>query len=94
MVNTKKITTFNAVKCTSQKYLNQTLPYVRSIGSFVEGHLKAQFDELVCDFIKDESGNWWYVNTRAFILKGDPKVDIKLITMYDPDTAEIPKKKK
>jgi hypothetical protein len=23
---------------------------------------------MVCDFIKDEGGNWWYINTKAFIL--------------------------
>jgi len=26
------------------------------------------FTELVGDFIKDEEGNWWLVNIKAFII--------------------------
>jgi hypothetical protein len=33
--------------------------------------------------VKDEGGNWWYINTKAFILAEDIKVDVKLITMHD-----------
>jgi hypothetical protein len=60
---------FNAVKCNSEKYLKETLQSVARIAKFVESHLKITFQELVCDFIKDEGGNWWYLNTRAFILQ-------------------------
>lgn len=50
-----------------------------------------QFEEFVADFVKDEGGNWWFINTRAFILSNpEEKVNVRNITMfgdYDP-TAE------
>lgn len=61
---------------------------VARIAKFVETHLKINFTELVCDFIRDEGGNWWYLNTRAFILKHDIKVDVRLITMHDDVPVE------
>lgn len=61
--------------------------YIKNIAKFIETHLKITFLELVCDFIKDEGDNWWYINTRAFILQEDIKIDCKLITMHD-DTPE------
>lgn len=85
VVNTKMPKAFNAVKCTSDKYLKETLVYVRNIAKFVETYLKINFVELVCDFIKDEGGNWWYVNTKAFILQEEKKIDIKPITVHDDD---------
>jgi hypothetical protein len=54
----------------------------------VETHLKVTFTELVCDFIRDEGGNWWYLNTRAFILAHDVKADVRLITMHEDTPAE------
>jgi hypothetical protein len=88
------IKAFNAVKCTSEKYLRETLQSVQRIGKFVETYLKVSFTELVCDFVKDEGGNWWYLNTRAFILAEDIKVDVKLITMHDDVPEENAEKKK
>jgi hypothetical protein len=67
---------------------------VKAIASFVSTHLKVKFRELVCDFIKDEGGNWWYVNTKAFILQEDKKVDLKLITMHDDLPDETVRKQK
>lgn len=56
--------------------------------------MKINFLELVCDFIKDEGGNWWFVNTRAFILAEEVKVDFKLITLHDDEPVENAEKKK
>ena len=94
IVNTKMVKAFNAVKCTSEKYLKETLQSVQRIGKFVETYLKLAFTELVCDFVKDEGGNWWYLNTRAFILLEDIKIDVKLITMHDDVPEENAEKKK
>ena len=40
---------------------------------------------MVCDFIKDEGGNWWYINTKAFIQSKEEKIDPKIITNHDCD---------
>jgi hypothetical protein len=29
------------------------------------------FDELIGEFIKDESGTWWLVNIKGYLLKPD-----------------------
>lgn len=94
IVNTKMHKAFNAVKCSSDKYLRETLAAVKSIGKFVETYLKITFTELVCDFIKDEGGNWWYLNTRAFLIAEDIKVDVRLITNHDDEPLENAAKKK
>ena len=52
------------------------------------------FTELVCDFIRDEGGNWWYLNTRAFILAQDVKVDVRLITMHDDVPIEAAERRR
>lgn len=94
IVNTKHHTTYSATKCTSATHLNETLKYVKNIVKFVEGYLPGtRFDEMVCDFIKDEGGNWWYINTKAFVLSknegDDPHkeviIDYKPISSHDCD---------
>jgi LMBR1 domain-containing protein 1 len=88
IVNTKMPAAFNAVRCTSEKHLKETLLAVGRVARWVETHLKLTFTEMVCDFIRDEGGNWWYLNTRAFILAHDVKVDVRLITMHDDVPVE------
>lgn len=41
---------------------------------------------MVCDFIKDEGGNWWYINTKAFVLEKEPGADPfkEIIIDYKP----------
>jgi hypothetical protein len=40
---------------------------------------------LVCDFVKDEAGTWWFINVKAFILDKCDKVSFRPITMHDED---------
>ena len=44
--------------------------------------------------MKDEGGNWWYVNTKAFILAEDKKVDLRPITLHEDEIDETVQKKK
>lgn len=48
----------------------------------------------MCDFVKDEGGNWWFINVKAFILDSDDKIDIKPITMHDDEVNDEEKPKK
>ena len=52
----------------SEKFTKETLKYVKNIVEFVSRNLKIHFKEFVCDFVKDGSGNWWFINVKAFIL--------------------------
>ena len=54
-----------------------------------------RFKEFVCDFIKDEGGNWWFINVKAFILEGEhKKINIKPIVNHDHDEVEDDEKVK
>lgn len=37
---------------------------------FFEKYTGYFVEEMVCDFIKDESGLWWFIGCRAFKLNG------------------------
>ena len=96
VVNTKVPHAFKATKSVNTKFTNETLKYVKNIVEFVSRNLKVNFTEFVADFIKDEGGNWWFVNVKAFILEGEvKKIDIKPIVSHDhEDTEEESKGKK
>ena len=50
------------------------------------------FEELVCDFIKDESGIWWLINIKAFKLKEGTdleKINIRPICYYKEDADDF-----
>lgn len=64
------------------KQVEETVPYLVNIVRYLDVHLKMRFQELVGDFIKDESGVWWMINIKGFILTSDPLVNIKPITHY------------
>jgi len=35
---------------------------------FLDIHLGIQFKEMIGDFIKDESGTWWLINVKGFLI--------------------------
>ena len=48
------------------------------------------FKELVCDFIKDESGIWWLVNIKAFIIKENyVDINIRPICNYRENPEDV-----
>lgn len=68
---------------TSQgKNVEETTPYLLNIVKFLHIHLGIKFKELVGDFVKDESGIWWLINIKGFVLFGEPVINQKLITNY------------
>ncbi len=47
--------------------------------------MNLKFEELIGDFVKDESGIWWLINIKGYKLYDKyPLIDIKLITCYEP----------
>ena len=56
--------------------------YVKNIVDFVSRYLEIKFKEFVCDFIRDEGGNWWFINVKAFILITEGKINLKPIIMH------------
>ena len=44
------------------KYVDETRPYIENIMEYLYIHLNIKFKEFIADFIKDESGIWWFVN--------------------------------
>lgn len=64
------------------KQVEETAPYLANIVKYLDIHLGCKFQELIGDFIKDESGVWWLINIKGFILLSDPMVNPKPITNY------------
>lgn len=48
----------------------QTCSIVHKIVKFLQKSTGVFFDEMVCDFIKDESGIWWFIGCRGFNISG------------------------
>ncbi|CAK83163.1 unnamed protein product (macronuclear) [Paramecium tetraurelia] len=71
------------------KYVDETVPYVKNILNYINIHLHITFKEFAADFIKDESGIWWFVNVKGFIIDKSPeKILWKSITHYGEDINE------
>ena len=72
------------------KYVEETVPYIENILKYFWVHLKTSFHEFVADFIKDESGNWWLINVKAFVFDQHPDPIItKIITNYGECIPEL-----
>jgi hypothetical protein len=54
------------VKAIQGKHLTQTSQYLTTIIDFMKLYRGVNFSEMVGDFIKDEAGNWWLINIKAF----------------------------
>jgi hypothetical protein len=71
------------------------LPFVENIVKFLKSHAKAKFSEFVCDFIKDESGIWWVINIKAFVLDREVYLEnIKRLTNWDDEDPDMVKGEK
>ena len=56
------------------KYLEETLPILKRIVSYLETNLGIEVIEFAGDFIKDDNNNWWFVTCKAFQFKGNADV--------------------
>jgi len=54
------------VKAIQGKHLNETGKYLQNITNFMKVYRGIEMSEIVGDFIKDEAGNWWLINIKAF----------------------------
>lgn len=50
------------------KHVEETAPYLLNIMRFLDIHLGVSFKEMIGDFIKDESGTWWLINVKGFLI--------------------------
>ncbi|CAD8077133.1 unnamed protein product [Paramecium sonneborni] len=71
------------------KYVDETVPYVKNLLNYIYIHLHITFKEFSADFIKDESGIWWFINVKGFIIDKSPdKILWKSITHYGEEINE------
>ncbi|CAK94850.1 unnamed protein product (macronuclear) [Paramecium tetraurelia] len=71
------------------KYVDETVPYVKNLLTYIYIHLHITFLEFSADFIKDESGIWWFINVKGFIIDKSPeKIMWKSITHYGEEINE------
>lgn len=46
--------------------LEETVKYLKEIVRYMVFFRGIRLEEIVGDFIKDEMGNWWLINIKAF----------------------------
>lgn len=57
-----------------------------NIYNFISNNIGRPFIELICDFIKDEDGQWWFLQVKSFRIKdGVPR----LSKMLKSDQSEL-----
>jgi LMBR1 domain-containing protein 1 len=68
----------------------ETSQQLENIVKYIRINLGVLFEELIGDFIKDESGNWWLVNIKGYLLRPDsvPSFNFKLITNFGDEDVE------
>lgn len=54
------------MKAIQGKHLTETGKYLQNITNFMKVYRGIDMSEIVGDFIKDEAGNWWLINIKAF----------------------------
>jgi alpha-glucosidase (family GH31 glycosyl hydrolase) len=71
--------------------LKQTLKYVENLISYLKINSGIEFEEIVCDFVKDEAGTWWLINVKSFILKLN--IDHTMTDIYAEEKSKKYKEK-
>lgn len=65
MTNPRVMGSCTIVNTCRGKYVEETVPYIQNILSYLHIQLGITFKEFVVDFIKDESGIWWLINVKG-----------------------------
>ncbi|KAL4477278.1 hypothetical protein ABPG73_003404 [Tetrahymena malaccensis] len=90
IINMQIMNSCTIVESQKGKFVEETVPQLDNIGRYFHIHLGITFKEIIGDFIKDESGLWWLINIRGFLLdKYEIPINVKPITEYGEHTTEI-----
>lgn len=65
VTNPRKMGSCTIVNTSRGKYVEETTPYLKNIMTYLQIHLGITFKEIAADFIKDESGIWWFINLKG-----------------------------
>lgn len=72
VTNVKNMGSCTIVQTCKGKFVDETTPYIENILRYLKVNLGVTFLEFIGDFIKDESGIWWFINTKGFIIESHP----------------------
>ena len=61
VVNTAQEFGCSIILSQTGKHVEETTGYIGNLVKFLEPNMALSFEEMVCDFIKDESGIWWMI---------------------------------
>ena len=83
ITNAFKMNSCSVVCSKGGNYIDETLPYIKSILKFIYNNLQVSFSEFIADFLKDEDDQWWFINVRGFVIDKAPEnINVKWITMF------------
>jgi hypothetical protein len=95
---------FNILSCSIIKWktgrtVDETSQYLENLVKFLETNLRVFFDEMIADFIKDESGLWWMIGVKAYkfsnpSVKPNLKLFIDVYEEYEEIESKEEKKSK
>ena len=49
----------------SGRYINETMPFVENLLSWLRYTYKIEMDEIACDFIHAKDDKWYFINLRG-----------------------------
>lgn len=55
------------IKTDKGRFVEDTVPFIQNILHYFKINLALTFKEFVVDFIRDESGIYWFINLKAFV---------------------------
>jgi len=74
--NTRNQGKFTIAKTATGKHLAETLPILKEIVNNMRFQRGIYLTELVGDFIRDEEGNWWLTDVKAFKTDERPRATL------------------
>ena len=64
--NPLNIQSCSIIKCKTGRTVDETNEYIQNLVKFLETNMRVFFEEMVADFVKDESGIWWMIGVKAY----------------------------
>ena len=93
--NPRNLFSWSIIQSRTGRTVYETNKYIENLVKFLEPNIRLFFEEMVWDFIKDESGLWWMIGVRAYkFTNPEIKPNLKLFIEDYEEPEEGEKKNK
>ena len=70
LTNSADMDNCNVIISSNGKYLEEIMPQIKRIVTYMESNLGIEVTEFAGDFIKDDNDHWWFVTCKSFQFRG------------------------